>query len=109
MTRITRGWDRAGYGGMRNDPFQKELRPGMTIEFRGPFRQRLLAHPCKKIAAAKWTIHNDCNPAISSDWQNLFLSLAFKNRVIDLDALELLRAKEFRYFTVGTGIVMSAS
>ena len=64
MTSIARSRDRAGYSGMRDDPFQEELCPGMAIEFRGPLRQRLLTHAREKIAATKRTIHDDSYTAV---------------------------------------------
>ena len=50
----------------------------MTIEFRGPLRQRPLTYAREKIAAAKRTIHNDSNAAVSSGWQDLFLGLTLE-------------------------------
>src|ERR1700680_1787326 len=106
MTNITRSRDRAGYGWMRDDPFQKELRPVMTIEFRGPLRQRLLTQPREKVAATKGAIDDDGHTAISSEWQDLVLGFTLKKGVIDLDKIDLLRAKERRDFTVRTGSIV---
>ena len=78
MTSLARSWDCARHGRMRDDPFQEKLRPGMTIEFRGPLRQRLLAHAREEIAAAERAIHNDSHPAILGERQDLFFGLTLE-------------------------------
>src|SRR6184192_2606574 len=51
----------AGDGRMRDDPFQKELRPGSAIEFGRPIGQLFRARAGEQITATEWTIddHSD--------------------------------------------------
>ena len=66
MPGLARGRDRTSHGRMRDDPFEKELRPGVTREFRGPVWSRLLAHLRKKITAPQRPVHDDSYTAIGA-------------------------------------------
>ena len=51
------GGNRASDGGMRNDKFEKELRPTGAVNFLGPGRQRLAAHFAKQPAFGEGPVH----------------------------------------------------
>src|SRR6266496_5346911 len=51
-------------GRVGDDPFQKKLRPGATIKFSSPIRQRLRTHSLENVAAAEWAIYEHRDPAL---------------------------------------------
>src|SRR5437763_3256088 len=50
MARIIGRWDHASHRRVRDDPFQKELRPRSTVEFGRPVRQLFGPHMLKQTA-----------------------------------------------------------
>src|SRR5437773_10629562 len=77
MLRLASRWDGAGHGWIGNDPFQKKLRPGSTIEFRRPFGQLFGAHTIEEVTATEGAIDDHRDGALLRQRQNLFFGFAF--------------------------------
>ena len=90
MLRLVRCRNHAGDRRVRDDPFQKKLRPGSTIELGRPIGQCFRADATEKIASAEWTIDDDGNRSILGQRQDALLGFALHQRVINLEKIQLL-------------------
>ena len=94
---------------MRDDPFQKELRPGSTIEFGRPVGQRPRTRATKEVATTKRPIDDQRHLSILRERKNALFRLAFHDRVIDLEKIEFFGPQNFFNFTKGAGFIMRDS
>ena len=62
---------------MRDDPFQKELRPGSAIEFGRPIGQLFRSRTREQITSAERTIGNHSDAAFPGKRQNPLFRFAF--------------------------------
>src|ERR1700726_2813808 len=97
---------RASDRGMAQDPFEEELGPRFAVEFGGPFREWLRAHPAEQITAPEWPVDDHRYLALLRQGQNALFRLPLHNRVIDLEKIEFFAAQDFLYLSEGGGIVM---
>src|SRR6185295_19790461 len=92
--------------GMREDPLQEELGPAVTVELRGPGRQRLTAHALEKAALGERAIREHGDAALAGERQDPALGLALADRIVDLDEVEGLAPEHALELVVGARRVM---
>ena len=62
---------------MRQDPFQKKLCPGSTIEFCRPIGQRFCPYAPEEVAAAEGPVHEHSHAPFFRERQKALLGFAF--------------------------------
>src|SRR5689334_22125863 len=77
--------DRTGYGGFGENIFEKQFRPGCTIEFLRPVGECVPANAAEQIASLQWLVGNHRNAALGSHRQQLGFCSARGQRVAELD------------------------
>ena len=80
---------------MREDVFERKLRPCRAIEFRGPFGERRAFETAEVGAVHEWPVHEHGKAAIGGHRQKTSLGLALGDRVVELDEIRLLALEEF--------------
>ena len=104
VVRIGGCGDGAGHSRVRDDPLEEKLRPGATIEFRRPLRQRLRPDAAEEIAPTKRPIHNDRDLSILRQRQEPLVRLGFHDGIVDLEKIELLTTQRFLH--LGCALVL---
>src|SRR5262245_65598787 len=86
---------------MREDPLQEELGPALTVELRGPGRQRLTAHALEQAALGERAIREHGDAAVAGERQDPGLGLALAHRIVDLEEVERLAPEHAVELVVG--------
>src|SRR6266446_8399869 len=82
---------------MSHNPLQQKLRPGMAIEFRGPWRERFCGNHFKHTATAKRTINHDPHAKFLGERHDALSRASIHQRIIDLDEIGLLNPDDSFY------------
>src|SRR5688572_26034326 len=84
VLRIARLRQHAGHGGVRENVFQRELRPRLAADVGGPLGQRFSFEPPEIGAIHERPVDHQGDAAVGDKRQHPLFRLPFRNRVIDL-------------------------
>src|SRR5690349_11882663 len=94
------------HGWVPDDPLEEVLAPACDAQFRSDWRQRLAAYAIEHRAVGERAVREDRDPALLAERQQPCLGFAFRERIVHLYEVELLRRQHLLEFCMRIGAVV---
>ncbi|MNL05664.1 hypothetical protein D3C87_1262750 [compost metagenome] len=91
---------------MRQQELERQLRPALDSDLRGPTRQRFVPQSAEQTTAAERSVADHRHATLATQRQDAFFDTAIIQRIVDLQKIQLLSLEHRLHFFIGRWRVM---